>query len=133
MDRTERRVNAVDEIVQHHRFIESWLRGEAEPSAVTSFLDRHTPDFSWYDPDGALKTLPDLAALMDQAHGAAPGLVLEIREPRVLLDEARGGSLVVAAYEEHQRAPGSSNARLAVAVFASAPGARKARAKPGLR
>jgi hypothetical protein len=115
MDRTERRVNAVDEIVQHHRFIESWLRGEAEPSAVTSFLDRHAPDFSWYDPDGALKTLPDLAALMDQAHGAAPGLVLEIREPRVLLDEAR---------EEHQRAPGSSNARRAVAVFASAPGAR---------
>ncbi|MFC5748198.1 DUF4440 domain-containing protein [Actinomadura rugatobispora] len=117
-------MNAVDEVVLHHRFIESWLRGEAEPSAVASFLGRHAPDFTWYDPDGAVKTLPDLAAMMEAAHGASPGLVLEIREPRVLLDETRGGGMVVAAYEEHQRTPVSSDARRAVAVFAPAPGAR---------
>ncbi|MFG3704716.1 hypothetical protein ACGF7U_08265 [Micromonospora sp. NPDC047670] len=112
---------AVDEIVQHHRFIESWLRGEADPADIRPFLDMHTPDFTWYDPDGSLKTLPDMAPMMKEAHGAAPGLVLEIRDRRVLLDE---DGMVVAAYEEHQRTPTSSNARRAVVIFASAPDAR---------
>lgn len=114
-------MNAVDEIVQHHRFIESWLRGEANPSDVAAFLDMQTPDFTWYDPDGSLKTLPELAAVMKEVHGVAAGLVLEIREPRVLLDD---DALVVATYEEHQRTPASSNARRAVVIFAPAPDAR---------
>ncbi|GAA2413362.1 hypothetical protein GCM10010191_23860 [Actinomadura vinacea] len=114
-------MSAVDEIVQHHRFIESWLRGEENPSDVSAFLDRHTPDFTWYDPDGSSADRTALADVMTKAHGSAPGLVLEIRAPRVLLD--RDG-LVVATYEEHQRTPGSSTARRAVAIFVPEAGAR---------
>ncbi|GAA3987348.1 hypothetical protein GCM10023085_81730 [Actinomadura viridis] len=107
-------MNAVEEVVRHHRFIEGWLRGTAGAHELNDFLAAHTPDFTWYDPDGALRTLPELGPAMEEAHGAAPDLTLEIREPRVLLD--RDG-LLVATYEEHHRTPGVSSARRALAVL----------------
>ncbi|MFB4317870.1 DUF4440 domain-containing protein [Actinomadura sp. 21ATH] len=116
-------MNAAGEIVEHHRFIESWLRGTAAATAVAGFLDMHAPDFTWYDPDGTLHTLPDLSPAMGKAHGTAPGLRLRIREPRVLL-EADG--MVVATYEEHHHHEEQRRheARRAVAILVPDPGAR---------
>ncbi|MFI0355682.1 nuclear transport factor 2 family protein [Actinomadura sp. 9N407] len=108
-------MNAIEEIIEHHRFIESWLRGTA--TDVSGFLEMHTPDFTWYDPDGSLAMLPDLAGAMEKAHGTVPDLELRIREPRELLN---GDGMVVATYEEHQ----TGNTRRAVAVFVPDPKAR---------
>ncbi|MEW2356452.1 DUF4440 domain-containing protein [Spirillospora sp. NPDC029432] len=112
-------MNAVDEIVEHHRFIESWLRGTA--AGVAGFLDMHAPDFTWYDPDGSLHAQPDLAAAMDAAHGSVPDLRLRIREPRVLLD---ADGLIVATYEEHHQTELRHEARRAVAILVPDPFAR---------
>jgi hypothetical protein len=116
-------MNAIEEIIEHHRFIESWLRGTAAVTDVSAFLEMHTSDFTWYEPDGTLAMLPDLAVAMEKAHGGSPGLELQIREPRVLLHEdgvPHGNGMVVATYEEHQ----TDNSRRAVAVFVPDPEAR---------
>jgi hypothetical protein len=122
-------VNAIEEIVEHHRFIEAWLSGTVTggTTELAGFLGMHTPDFTWYDPDGSLAMLPDLSSAMEKAHGAVPGLQLHIREPRLLLDD---NGLVAATYEEHQYAKhahpkhGHDNARRAVAVFVPDPETR---------
>ncbi|WP_433472412.1 DUF4440 domain-containing protein [Spirillospora sp. CA-142024] len=108
-------MNAIEEVLDHHRFIESWLSGTA--ADLGGFFDMHTPDFTWYDPDGAMLSLPELRTAMERAHGTVPGLRIRIREPHVLLD--RDG-LVVVTYEEHH----PDSARRAVAIFVPAPEAR---------
>lgn len=108
-------MNAVREVVEHHRSLQAWLNGTS--TDLGRILDMHTPDFTWYDPDGTLLTLPDFRAAMEEAHGTARGLRIRIAEPRVLL-EADG--LTVISYEEHQ--PGS--VRRAVAVMVPSPGTR---------
>jgi hypothetical protein len=108
-------MNAIKEIVEHHRFIEAWLSGTA--TDLDGFLDMHTPDFTWYAPDGALLTLADLRTVMAQARGTVPGLRIRIREPRVLLD---ADGLTVATYEEDHQ----DSARRAVAILTPAPKAR---------
>ncbi|TDC55110.1 DUF4440 domain-containing protein [Actinomadura sp. KC345] len=108
-------MKAIDEVIEHHRFIESWLSGRA--TDLGGFFDMHTPDFTWYDPDGAVLTLADLRGAMEEAHGTVPGLRIRILEPRVLLD--RDG-LTVATYEEHH----PDTTRRAVAMMVPAPEAR---------
>lgn len=108
-------MNAIEEVIEHHRFIESWLNGTA--TGLGGFFDMHTPDFTWYDPDGAMLTLRDLRTAMEKAHGTVPGLHIQIVEPRVLLDR---DDLAVVTYEEHH--PDST--RRAVAIMVPAPDAR---------
>ncbi|GAB3484842.1 DUF4440 domain-containing protein [Nocardiopsis coralliicola] len=117
--------DAVAEIVEHHRFIEAWLQGSADPGGLEGFLERHTPDFTLCGPGGDTADRAGLAAGFGAGHGAAPSVSVEVREARVVAEDA---GLVVAVYEEHQASPGASTARRSTAVFT-----REASARNGLR
>lgn len=108
-------MKAIAEVIDHHRTIEAWLSGRT--SDLGGFFDMHTPDFTWYDPDGAMLTLTDLRDAMRKAHGTAPGLRIHIREPQGLLET---DDLTVVTYEEHH----PDTARRAVAIMVPAPTAR---------
>ncbi|KAB2342637.1 nuclear transport factor 2 family protein [Actinomadura rudentiformis] len=111
---TESQVEA--EIVDQHRFIEAWLRGDADRSAQEygAFVARHTPDFVLNGPGGDATPRDELMAGLEGAHGAMPGLVIEIRDVRVL---AERDDLVVAVYEEHQASPAERSARRSTVVL----------------
>lgn len=109
------------EIAEHHEVIEGWLRGTADPSALRTFVAAHDPDFTLCGPDGTVAGLPEVAAMVERAYGAEPGLEIRIRDVRVV---AESGGLVVALYEEHQRTPAGSTARRSTVVFGTDPAAR---------
>ncbi|WP_017591600.1 DUF4440 domain-containing protein [Nocardiopsis potens] len=110
---------AAAEIAEHHRFIEAWLRGTADPGRLGEFVAMHTPDFTLCGPDGGVLDRDAVASGFGGGHGAAPGIGVRIRGARLVAEE---GDLVVAAYEEHQEAP--SSVRRSTVVFARDPGAR---------
>ncbi|MFI0445359.1 nuclear transport factor 2 family protein [Actinomadura sp. 6N118] len=104
------------EIVDQHRFIEAWLRGDADRSAQAygTFVARHTPDFVLNGPGGDATPRDGLMAGLEGAHGAMPGLVIEIRDVRVLEER---DNLIVAVYEEHQTSPAERSTRRSTVVF----------------
>jgi len=110
---------AAAEVAEHHRFIEAWLRGTADPGRLAEFVEMHTPDFTLCGPDGGAVGRDAIASGFGAGHGTAPGISVEIRGARLVAAE---GDLVVAAYEEHQEAPPSI--RRSTVVFTRDPGAR---------
>ncbi|MFG2000290.1 nuclear transport factor 2 family protein [Spirillospora sp. NPDC048911] len=113
---SDTRSQAEAEIVDQHRFIEAWLRGDADRSSQVyeKFVARHTPDFVLNGPGGDAAPRDALMAGLEGAHGAVPGLAIEIRDVRVL--EERDG-LILAVYEEHQTSPSERNARRSTVVL----------------
>lgn len=90
---------------RHHRVIERWLTGEAAREEFRGFADAHAPEFSMVTPDGRTLTRARVLAEVEAAYGSAPGLRIEIRNPRVV---TAGGPLVTVAYEEWHGARGRS-------------------------
>ncbi|MFI6503783.1 DUF4440 domain-containing protein [Nonomuraea typhae] len=91
------------EIVRHHRVIERWLSGEAEPGEFAALAGAHADGFTLAGPDGRILTRDRVLDELRRLHGAVPGLRIEIREVRVVAEE---GPLLVAVYEERQ--PGNA-------------------------
>ncbi|WP_017555764.1 DUF4440 domain-containing protein [Nocardiopsis baichengensis] len=112
---------AIAEIIEHHRFIEAWLRGRADPGALGAFLDAHTPGFRLLAPGGEVLDARALRKALPGAHGSAPDLELSIRGPRVVAED---GALVAAAYEEHQARAAGRTARRSTVLFVRGPRAR---------
>ncbi|MFE3449171.1 DUF4440 domain-containing protein [Nonomuraea sp. NPDC059194] len=112
------------EIVRHHETIEGWLNGRAPRSDLDVFASAHSSDFAYTSPDGRTLPMPDLMAMIESAHGAAPSLVIEIRDVEVV---ASADTVVVATYEERHYGPDPRNRRATV-VFV-----RDADAPHGLR
>ncbi|WP_245679233.1 DUF4440 domain-containing protein [Actinomadura hibisca] len=104
------------EIIDQHRFIEEWLGGTVPRSAqhYAAFVERHTPGFVLHGPGGDAVRRDALMADLEKAHGAVPGLAIEIRGVRVL-EEA--GDLIAAVYEEHQQSPAETSARRSTVLF----------------
>ncbi|MFI6706525.1 DUF4440 domain-containing protein [Nonomuraea sp. NPDC050478] len=87
------------EIVRHHQVIERWLAGTAARDEFARFAGAHGPAFTMVTPDGRALARDRVLAEVEAAYGTVPGLVIEIRDIRVVAGE---GSLVVASYEEWQ-------------------------------
>ncbi len=101
---------AREEIERHHRVIERWLTGVADPAEFDVFASAHAEGFTLAGPDGRTLTRAQVLAEVGSARGRAPGLVIEIRYVR---EVAVAGPLIVAAYEEWQEGRG----RLATVVL----------------
>jgi hypothetical protein len=67
-----------DEIVRHHRVIERWLSGAADPAEFEALASAHALDFTWIATDGSVRTATETLNLIEGAHGSAPGLTIEI-------------------------------------------------------
>ncbi|NRQ36146.1 DUF4440 domain-containing protein [Nonomuraea sp. NN258] len=84
-------------MVRHHRVIERWLSGAADPGEFAVFADAHDPGFELCAPDGRVLGAQDVLAEVRAAHGRAPGLTIDVRDVRVVAEAA---GLQVVTYEE---------------------------------
>lgn len=108
---TLRRVES--EIVGHHRFIESWLRGTADTS-LEPFVEAHTPDFRMHDMDGTALERPEVMSAFGGARGAEPALSITIDAVRLVSVDS---TTVVATYVERHQGTAAPSTRLCTVVF----------------
>jgi hypothetical protein len=125
--------NVRAEIEALHDFFVDWFGGaarEAEATFEARFLARFDPTFTLIPPAGRTLTLETLSAAIRKGYGGNPDFRIAIRAVR---EVARDGDLVVASYEEWQRAARKSlppdNGRAATVVFRVTDGPEG----PGLR
>ncbi|MFC7740517.1 hypothetical protein ACFQXA_05435 [Nocardiopsis composta] len=83
---------AAAEVAEHHRFIEAWLRGTADPGRLAEFVEMHTPDFTLCGPDGGAVGRDAIASGFGAGHGTAPGISVEIRGARLVAAEGISSS-----------------------------------------
>ncbi|MFI6316302.1 nuclear transport factor 2 family protein [Nonomuraea sp. NPDC050556] len=87
------------EIVRHHRVIERWLTGAADPSEFAAFERAHAPGFTMITPAGRTLSRAEVMEWVRGAYGSAPGLRIEITDVRTVVQE---GPLTVCVYLEWQ-------------------------------
>ncbi|GAA3710445.1 hypothetical protein GCM10022224_089980 [Nonomuraea antimicrobica] len=109
---------AAREVARHHRVIERWLTGAATRSEFAAFADAHAPGFTLIGPDGTVLGRQEVLALVEAAHGGAPGLTITIENARVV---AESGDLLIVTYEERHHTGDGTKARRATATLGNAP------------
>lgn len=105
-----------DEIEELHDFFEGWMRGDLpdEPASLARMEEALAPDFTFVTTAGEMLGREAVVEGVRSAHGARPGLRIEIREPRLLQvwDDRR-----LAVYEEWQHFEGSSDGRISTVLL----------------
>jgi hypothetical protein len=82
------------EVVELHGVIESWFAGTRPRTAesYTGFANLLAPDFTSVSPDGSSSSRDMVVSGLEAAHGAYPGITIEIRRFRVHRLLGRAGS-----------------------------------------
>ena len=104
------------EVVELHGVIESWFAGTRPRTAesYTGFADLLSPDFTSVSPDGSSSSRDMVVFSLEAAHGAYPGISIEICRFEFIASSAELG---VARYEEWQFHPARTSARLSLVVM----------------
>lgn len=110
-------VNAIDEVVRQHVFIEAWLAGTTHDEGEwQQFADVLDDEFVIVPPTGVAQPKLALLERFHAAHGAAPGGRVEIRNAELVHATA---DVQVVRYEEWQLHGTRGNQRVSLAVFAA--------------
>lgn len=111
------------EVVELHRVIEGWLAGRLSRSsqAFAAFADLLAEDFTVLPPDGTVVSRENVLYGFEGAHGALPGVAVEIRAFRFI---DSGAEIGVARFEEWQQHVSNSNARASLVAMRRDPIAR---------
>jgi hypothetical protein len=104
------------EVVELHGVIEGWFAGTRPRTAESyaGFADLLTLDFTSVSPDGSSSSRDVVVSGLEAAHGAYPGITVEIRRFKFIATSAELG---VARYEEWQFHPARTSARLSLVVM----------------
>lgn len=104
------------EIEDLHAFFEDWIGGAVDPSDRNfSRLEEALGDpFTFVTTGGELLGREAIVTAIREAHGARPGLRIDIVDPRLLHSSDQH---VVAVYEEWQEAGGEQAGRTSTAVL----------------
>jgi hypothetical protein len=114
------------EIEELHAFFVRWFNGtcpEDDGVFAAGVLDHLAPSFTLIPPAGTILDRTALATAIRASHGSSPDFAIEIRAIQIRVGEirARAGDLIVATYEEWQRAAAYStppeNGRIATALL----------------
>ncbi|GEL19655.1 DUF4440 domain-containing protein [Pseudonocardia asaccharolytica] len=116
------RTRCAARIADPHRTIADRLTGRSPrtPGSFAAFADAHAAEFTMVSPDGALLRRKDLLPGCEGAHGAAPGLSIEIIGVDVVRVDAAS---VVAIYEEWQDGQDGRTGRRSTVLFDRDPAA----------
>lgn len=105
-----------DEIEGLHAFFQGWLGGElpAGPESFARMEEAMARDFTFVTTGGELLDRAAVVEGVRSAHGARPGLRIEIRDPRLLhaWEDRR-----LAVYEEWQEDADGRSARTSTVLF----------------
>lgn len=66
------------EVIDAHREIQQWFRGDSARERLSPLLARFSPRFSMITPLGGTIDLAGLGALFSNGYGKRPGLLLEV-------------------------------------------------------
>lgn len=105
-----------DEIEELHDFFQGWLGGELpDDEATFARMDEAmAEDFTFVTTAGDLLDRAAVVGGVRSAHGARPGLRIDIRRPRLL--QARDDRWL-AVYQEWQRVDGDADGRTSTVLF----------------
>jgi len=104
------------EIQELHQFFEGWLSGRLPKTdeAFDRVENALAPGFQLIHPAGKYRAREKILSGLRQAHGSAPSLAIEIREPSLL---RAGKDLILAGYEEWQSSADGTDGRISTALF----------------
>lgn len=104
------------EIEELHQFFEGWIGGSLPRSgeAFSPLEAALANGFTFVTIAGELLDRGAVVEGIRGAHGARPGLEIDIRDPRLLHSE---GDLLTAAYQEWQEAGGERSERISTVLF----------------
>ncbi|PSK99000.1 hypothetical protein CLV63_104224 [Murinocardiopsis flavida] len=110
------------EIRRQHRFLQDWFAGTLPRTAeaFAPFAASTPPDFTFIDTSAARTSRPELLRQVESAHGAVPGLVIEVSEVSLI---AAAGPLVIAGFTEVHVTADARTTRLVTAVLRHDPAA----------